>query len=234
MPHAVGEMSSWHFLAGPANLCVCAEGFAPGPLPPCAAEAAVVLDLAGELLDALEAAGLAQAPWQWVAQLGGMPAGGAQASWQGRDAQARLCVPWSALRGLAAAPDVPGLQWLPAAAECMLARWRLSEDEVAALEPGGLLLLDDAPAPSLRARGEVHAARVADTAEAAESADSPWQLVARWEQPLALEVVMGWSGPAPAPPVPCQLIDIARPDVALARGRLVPWGSGQAFRIDAL
>jgi hypothetical protein len=235
MPQAVGEMSSWHFLAGPASLCVHAEGFAPGLLPPCAAEAAVVLDLAGELLDALAAVGLAQAPWQWVAQLGGMPAGGAQASWQGREAQARLCVPWSALRGLAEAPDVPGLQWLPTPAECVLAGWRLSEDELAALEPGGLVLLDDATAPSLRARGEVHAARAGDVAETAEGFDlRPWQLVARWEQPQPLEVVMGWRGTVPALPAPCQLIDVARPDAPLARGRLVPWGSGQAFRIDAV
>ncbi|MDR7298984.1 MULTISPECIES: hypothetical protein [Roseateles] len=232
MPQAVGELSSWHFLAGPASLCVRAEGFAAGPLPPCAAEAAVVLDLAGELLDALEAAGLARPPWQWVAQLGGMPAGGAQAVWQGREAQARLCLPWSALRGLAGAPDVPGLQWLPTPAECMLARWRLSEEDLAALEPGGLVLLDDAPAPALRARGEVHAARAGEVAE--ESQLRRWQLVARWDQPLALEVVMGWRGPVPALPVQCQLIEVARPDAALARGRLVPWGSGHAFRIEAV
>jgi hypothetical protein len=232
MPQAVGERSRWHFLAGPASLCVHAEGFAPGPQPPCAAEAAVVLDLAGELLDALEAAGLAQATWQWVAQLGGMPAGGAQATWQGRDAQARLSLPWAALRGLAEAPDVPGLQWLPTPAECVLARWRLSEGELAALEPGGLVLLDDAPAHGLRARGEIHAARAGEVAE--ESHLRPWQLVARWDQPLPLEVAMGWRGPVPALPVQCQLVEVARPDAPLAHGRLVPWGSGQAFRIETV
>lgn len=225
IPQAFGAAASWHYLAGPASLCLWADGIATGPQPPCAAEAAVVLDLAGELLDALAVAGLAPADWQWVAQLGGLPAGGAQASWQGRDAQARLCLPWAALRALAETPDLPGLQWLPTPAECLLAQWRLADEELAALEPGGLLLLEDAPAAHVRARGE---------ANAAQAGEAPWQLVARWEQPLALDVVMDWSGPAPALPAPCLLIDATRPDVVRARGRLLPWGTGQAFRIDAM
>lgn len=216
------ESLGWHFQAGPASLSLCAFDFTPGGSPPCAAEAAVVLDLAGELLDALAAAGLAPgAQWQWVAQLGGVPMGGAQASWRGADAEARLSLPWPVLRGLAEAPDVPGLQWHPAPAECVLAHWRLTGEEIAALEPGGLLLLEEPVLGRLRARGEPAAA-----------GEGPWQLVAHWESPLAMDVVMGWAEARPTVPVPCQLIEAARPDTVLARGRLVPWGTGQAFLIE--
>ncbi|KQW49642.1 MULTISPECIES: hypothetical protein [unclassified Roseateles] len=223
IPQASTQALTWHYLAGPARLCISAGEFTPGDLPPCAAEAAVVLDLAGELLDGLAAAGLlGDVPWQWVAATGGMITGGAQASWRGAEAEARLSLPWAALRALAAPPEVPGLQWQATPAECLMAQWRLGDEELAALEPGGLLLLEEPVRPEPRARGESAAG------------DKPWQLVARWEQPLTLDVVMGWCGPVPVPPPHCQLIDAARPDAVRARGRLVPWGTGQAFRIDAI
>jgi hypothetical protein len=220
VPRALTQALTWHFQSGTTRLCVVADDFRLADLAPCAAEAAVVLDMAGELLDALDTAGLATAePWQWVAQVGAAP-GGAQASWRGVEAEARLTVPWAVLRASADAPDVPGLQWHPAPAECVLAQWRLGDDERAALEPGGLLLLDGAAGERLRARGET----VGD--------EQPLQLVARWEQPLSLDVVLGWTTTRPAPPAACQLIETARPDTVLARGRLVPWGTGQAFRIE--
>ncbi|MGQ3055262.1 MAG: hypothetical protein ACT6S0_26020 [Roseateles sp.] len=223
IPQASTQALTWHYLAGPVRLCISAGDFTPGGLPPCAAEAAVVLDLAGELLDSLAAAGLlGDAPWQWVAVTGGMLAGGAQASWRGAGAEARLSLPWAALRALAAAPEVPGLQWQATPAECLLAQWHLGDEELAALEPGALVLLEEPALTRWRARGEPVAA------------EKPWQLVARWEQPLALDIVMGWRQPGPAVPVQCQLIDAARPDTVRARGRLVPWGDGQALRIDAL
>lgn len=221
-PQALAQDLSWHFLCGHARLSIVADDFAPAELTPCAAEAAVVLDLAGELLDGLAAAGLLTASdWQWVAGAGGMAAGAAQALWRGAEAEARLSLPWTALRSLDRAPELAGLQWQPTPAECLLAQWRLSDEEVAALEPGGLLLLERDATAELRARGEA-------------VAGEPWQLVARWEQPLPVEVVMGWRGGHPALPVACLLVDVARPEVVRARGRLIPWGSGQAFRIDAI
>jgi len=224
IPRASPQAQTWHYLAGWARLCISAGDVAPGDLPPCAAEAAVVLDLAGELLDALAAAGvLTDAPWQWVAATGSLLGSGAQASWRGAEVQVRLSLPWAALRALPAAPDVPGLQWHDTLAESLLAQWRLSDQDVAALEPGGLVLLEDTALPHLRARGE-----------AAGVAEQPWQLVARWEQPLPLDVVMGWAGPGPALPVQCQLVEASRPDGVRAHGRLVPWGTGKAFRIDSL
>lgn len=220
-PQALAQTSTWHYLCGQARLCISADDFDTGELTPCAAEAAVVLDLAGELLDALAAAGLiAAADWQWVAQSGGLSAGRAQASWASADIQARLSLPWPALRALHEAPAVPGLQWHPTPAQCVLAQWQLSDEELAALEPGGLLLLDAAAASQLQARGE------------ATPGERPWQLVARWEQPLAVDIVMGWNGPGPAVPVHCQLVNAGRPEAVRAHGRLVPWGSGQAFRIE--
>ena len=221
IPQPLTQALSWHYLCGQARLCISADDFELGELTPCAAEAAVVLDLAGELLDGLVAAGVVPAAdWQWVAQAGAISVGGAQASWRGAEVQARLSLPWPALRALVEAPEVPGLQWHAAPAECVLAQWRLGEEELAALEPGGLLLLEEPASYQVRARAEA-------------AGERPWQLVARWEQPLAVHVVMGWSGQPPAVPIQCQLIDASRPDAVRARGRLVPWGTGQAFRIDA-
>ena len=76
--------------------------------------------------------------------------------------------------------------------------------------------------------------RSSPTARWKPTAGAPWQLVARWDQSLALDTVMGWRGPPPALPAQCLLIDCIRPDVVRARGRLIPWGSGQAFRFDAI
>ncbi|MDR7270925.1 hypothetical protein J2X20_003583 [Pelomonas saccharophila] len=223
IPQPLTQALSWHYLCGQARLSLSADDFDLGELTPCAAEAAVMLDLAGELLDGLVAAGLvAGADWQWVAQSGALSAGGAQASWRGAEVQARLSLPWATLRMLDAAPEVPGLQWQPAAAECLLAQWRLHDDELAALEPGGLLLLEETAGRELRARSE------------ATAGEHPWQLVARWEQPLAVATLMGWGAPPPALPPQCRLIDASRPDITRALGRLIPWGSGQAFRIDAV
>jgi hypothetical protein len=220
IPQAFTQGVGWHFHCGPLRLCISADDFSPGELAPCAAEAAVVLDLAGELLDVLQAAGLASdADWQWDAEP--QAASGAQAHWRGSDVEVALTLPWTLLRALDAAPDVPGLQFQPAPAECLLAQWRLSDAELAALEPGGLLLLDGEATPRLRARGE-------------SMAGEAWQLVARWDLPLPVETVMGWNTAQPALPTQCLLIEAARPDVVHARGRLLPWGSGQALRIDAV
>ncbi|KQV50804.1 hypothetical protein ASC95_15785 [Pelomonas sp. Root1217] len=222
IPQALTQASTWHYLCGQARLCISADDFETGDLVSCAAEAAVVLDLAGELLDALAAAGLVSAAdWQWVAQSGAISVSGAQASWRGAEVQAQLSLPWATLRALGKAPEVPGLQWHATPAECVLAHWRLAEEELAALEPGGLLLLEAPATCQPRARAEA-------------AGEPPWQLVARWEQPLPLEVVMGWSDALPAVPMHCQLIDASRPEVTRARGRLIPWGTGQALRIDSL
>lgn len=224
LPQAFAHAAGWRFGAGPFRLAVRADGFEAAEQQPCAAEAAVVLDLAGELLDALAAVGLdVDAPWQWLETQSDEPAGLAQARWQGLAAEARLALPWAALHALPKAPDVPGLLWEPVAAECVLARWSLTDDDVAALEPGGLLLLEAPAAPRLRAR-----------AEPAGAGEPPWQLVARWDQPLALEVVLGWHATPPAAPVACQLIHTAQPESVRARGRLLPWGSGQALLIEAV
>ncbi len=223
LPHTQTEPAGWHFRAGSGTLRVSASREALGSdalMPPCAAEAAVALDLAGELLDALEAHGLAPAAaWQWNSQPG-LPASGARALWQGRGAQALLTLPWAALRQLAEAPVLPGLQWLPAPAECLLAQWRFSDEERAAIEPGGLVLLD-APCRRPRARSEPGL-----------PGDLPWQLVARWPAPVRVEALMGWEGGLPPWPAEVLLVETAWPDAVLARGRLLPWGSGEALLIE--
>lgn len=222
LPHAPPEPAGWQFRTGNCTLRVSAPGLGTqGRVPPCAAEAAVALDLAGELLDALQAQGLAPAAaWQWVAQPG-MPAGGARAIWEGPDAQALLTLPWAALRALPAAPVLPGLQWQAASAECLLAQWRFSDAERAALEPGGLVMLD-APCRRPRARSEP-----------GQPGDLPWQLVARWTAPVGVEALMGWESGLPPLPAEVLLVETTWPDAVLARGRLLPWGSGEALLIEA-
>lgn len=221
LPHSLHEAQAWHFRAGPASLRVMTPDGRVSGAAGCAAEAAVVLDLAGDLLDALAATGLAPAAdWHWAVQPG-LPAGGARALWQGPGAQAVLTLPWALLRARRDAPVVPGLQWQPAPAECLLAQWRFTDEERAALEPGGALLLD-APCQRPRARSEPP-----------QPADQPWQLVARWEAPVAVEALMGWGGELPPLPAACLLVETAWPDAVLARGRLMPWGSGQALHIEA-
>lgn len=220
------EAACWHFRAGAASLRVAAPDLPAASTPPCAAEAALALDLAGPLLDALQAADLADADaWHWSGPPGqpGLAASGARGLWSSAPGQVQAIVtlPWPVLRALPQAPDVPGLQWQAAPAECLLAQWRFREDELAALEPGGLLLLD---APCTRARAR---------SEPALPGDLPWQLVARWPAPVAVEALMGWTGPLPGLPVEALLVETSWPDAVLARGRLLPWGSGQALRIEA-
>lgn len=149
-----------------------------------------------------------------------LPASGARALWEHEGAQAQLTLPWAALRALPHAPALPGVQWQAVPAECLLAQWRFTDDERAALEPGGLLLLD---APCQRARAR---------SEPAHAGDLPWQLVARWEEPVPVQALMGWDGTLPPLPAACLLVETAWPDAVLARGRLQPWGSGQALRIE--
>lgn len=217
---ALPDAARWHYRAGAAGLQLSAPGMPGGATAPCAAEAAVVLDLAGDLLDALDAAGLVPAaPWHWAPQPA-LPATGARGQWQGRDVQATLTLPWASLRALSAAPDLPGLQWLAVPAECVLAQWRFTEAELVALEPGGALLLD-APCHRPRPRSEPAAA-----------GDLPWQLVARWDEPVPLPCLMGWAPGLPPLPDAALLVETAWPDAVLARGRLMPWGSGQALRIE--
>jgi hypothetical protein len=221
LPHAQHAAAPWQFRAGAASLRISAAEVPPTTTPPCAAEAAIVLDAAGELLDALAAAGLAaDEAWQWTAQPP-LPVSGARGLWQADGVQALLTLPWTALRSLARAPRLPGLQWQAVPAECLLAQWRFSDEERAALEPGGALVLD-APCHRARARSEPGL-----------PGDLPWQLVARWDSPVTVEALMGWGLPLPPPPPECLLVETAWPVAVLARGRLMPWGSGQALRIEA-
>jgi hypothetical protein len=220
LPHASQAAAPWQFRAGAASLRVSTAEVAPSSAPPCAAEAAVALDAAGALLDALAHAGLtADDAWQWTAQPP-QPVSGARGLWQADGVQALLTLPWPALRALSHAPLLPGLQWQPVPAECLLAQWHFSDEERGGLEPGGALVID-APCRRPRARSEPGA-----------PGDLPWQLVARWDAPIAIESLLGWGAPLPPLPAECLLVETAWPDAVLARGRLMPWGSGQALRIE--
>jgi hypothetical protein len=189
----------------------------------CAAEAALQLDRAEPLLAALDAwfaaAGLPVPAWAW--QDGEAPSheGGAEATW--RDGAALLCLPWALLSRLPEPGDPLDamLQWQPARAHCVLAALQLTREDLAALEPGGLVL------PGVEA--DVWTAEL-----------QPAEAGAALRQPILLRPSLPptVAGPATARLVPgdwelrCELRD------ALCPGALAGWAAYaerlQGLRID--
>jgi hypothetical protein len=166
----------------------------------------------------------------------------------------RLPAPTPELRGC--------LQWQPEPALCVLATPRLSAEEALQLEPGGLLLLPASFQPGwsgrVRAAAEppgtgwpVLLARPDAPLPApgpAEAAAPPapggrWELRRACALPLAAPVLCGWGGWGGEGRVePLPLADEAtlwllgsphEPGLCVARGRLVPWGQGQALLVAA-
>lgn len=223
-PHARPQASHWHFCSEGGEVELLLSDTEPGAGASCAAEAVLRLAAAAPLLQALEAAGLADGKtWHWLPEAPARPLGQAEASGllaTGVQAplQARLHLPWARLRALPEALTLPGLAWHAARGEQLLGRWALSAQERAALEPGALLLLDPGFRRELRA-----------CVEAPTQAEA-CQLVARWAQPLALEQLLGWQAAEAGPADECLLLDEARQ--CIARGRLLPFGLGEALRIE--
>jgi hypothetical protein len=114
-----------------------------------AARAALALQDAAPLLDALDDWSLLDADWRWIetpATTGPPPQGHARADWRpagdGPPA-AQIDVPWALLRRLPPPPETIALDWARAEGVVVLSRLRLTTDDLTALEPGGVLLLPE-------------------------------------------------------------------------------------------
>ena len=234
-----------------------------------AAEAALLLHEVEPLLVVLDAwllgSPCAEPDWRWcetpapaLPQAVACWKPGAEMGWT-----VTLGLPWTLLRRLPPPPPtlVPALQWQAADAVAVLAQPELSGQELAALEPGGALLLKAAFEPRwlgrLRAAAEpacvglpVHWAAPGQpqavpgvASEAAPGSPVPPLEVRCFSRaPLPAEVLAGWSTPALAPE-PAWQAEIslwstgraeAPAECCLARGHLLPWGRGQAMSIAAV
>lgn len=229
-----------------------------GQPPACAAEAAVRLAQAEPLLAAVEAWCGRAFEWSWAGS-GEAPTGGATARWAGAGVGACLTLPWALLRQLSPPPWplAHQLQWLPVAAELVLAVLSPAPEEQQALEPGGAVLLPASFEPDwfacLQAEGEGAAGGLrvlldmsagalrpcpASAAVGAEPPPKAWALSCAWPEPLPPEQLLGWRDE----PLP---IDLTRrvalwqhaagvPAVCRAQGRLLPWGEGRALWIESV
>ena len=231
-----------------------------------AADAAVLLDSSAALLDALDAwIGFAPA-WRWCAQgpTTDPVAPHARAQWQPSGAEdsqpgCRIDLPWTLLRGLPAPGDplAARLHWAVTPAVLVLTQMRLSDDETAALEPGGALLMpasmDAAWQGRLRACDEAAtpatglpvalprpwAPEPATAAKVPASADDAWcEVRLGMPRPMDARALAGWTACGPfEPDMRASLWRCAGesgPARYLAGGVLLPWGDGWALQIDAL
>jgi len=129
-----------------------------------AAAAAVVLQQAGALLDALDDWSALELDWRWTPVPQAADAGShVVARWPADDeaaVAAHLVLPWALVRHMP--PPVgllrDGVRWEPTQAIVVVARLALGADDVAALEAGGAVVLPESMHADwrgvLRARGE--------------------------------------------------------------------------------
>lgn len=144
---------------GPLWLCVQADGAVPH-----AAAAAVLLQWAASVLDALDDWTLLELDWRWTPVPQAADAGShLVVRWPVDEAAPRaahLVLPWTLLRHLPppAGILVDAVCWEPAQATVVVARLALAADELDALEAGGAVVLPESMRPDwrgvLRARGE--------------------------------------------------------------------------------
>lgn len=220
----------------------------------CAAEAAVALESCAELLAALDGWLGTDLAWRWPAR---MAQGLHGPSWP--DPACQLLAPWALWRALPAPPPLlaQGLRWPEVNAVLALGRLPLDAQDLAALEPGGAVLLPPTPA----APGAPPTARLRAADEPAGAG-----LLLRWSPgalPVALRGAASTLPPEPAVPggawcevrlghehsLPGRLLagwaELPVPVAddgaglwadgdCLALGQLVPWGDGSALLLDAL
>jgi hypothetical protein len=235
-----------------------------------AADAAVLLDTCAPLLDALDGWLDFALAWRWCAQGPnvGATAPHARAHWnaeaptfdpgQGQPSH-RIELPWALLRGLAPPPATLAaqLRWAMAPAVLVLAQMRLDDDELAALEPGGALLLPASMTPGWQGRLRPCDEAAGAHAGLAVALPTPWtpepmatEAASTGEDGELCEVRLGLARPMDARSLAgwqrCEPIEAeARaslwrcagetgPTRYLAGGELMPWGDGWAFHIESL
>lgn len=229
-----------------------------------AAEAALLLHELEPLLSALDAwllgSPLAEPDWRWCATCP-PTAPQALAGWAAAaeiGLHVTLGLPWTLLRRLPPPPPALALQWQAADAVAVLAQPTLAAPDLAALEPGGALLLQ----PSFEARwlGRLRAATESAhvgvpvhwvapgqpqplpgaAGEAMPGGPLPALEVRCLSRlPLPAEVLAGWAT-LPAAPEPAWQDEVSlwalacaegQAERCLARGQLLPWGRGQALSL---
>lgn len=194
-----------------------------------AAIAAVRLASVEELLQSLDdwlSANTGPLDWQWPqrpAQTGG-------ACVALRSIGAEVSLPWQLLRRAGPAPENlhSRMEWPLVEASLLLDRFDLDDDDVTALEPGGVVLLSLDP--------EHTSVRATDGLDAPAHPASPegtWSVTCPLARPCPLPEALGWKAfdRRPALARPAQLWHGSR---LHATGELIPWGSSQAFRLHTL
>lgn len=186
-----------------------------------AADAAIVFERAAELLDALDAWAGGELAWSWPATSGAAHTMPVIVNWRG--AQARLALPWSWLRSRPAPPAsiASELEWPTVDAVLGLGELDLHDVDVAFLEPGGAVLLDEATTPRWRA--------------ADEAAPRGFEVRLETAEPLVLPAdrLAPWCSEPPAVPA-APRASLWRGRRRLAWGTLAPWGDRSALLLESL
>ncbi|HEU5295011.1 MAG TPA: hypothetical protein VFU71_09485 [Burkholderiaceae bacterium] len=242
---------------GAVRLCVQADGAARH-----AAAAAVALHQAGPLLDALDDWTTLDLDWRWTAAPEAVDAGShVVVQWPAAGTApvvALLALPWALVRHM---PPPTGtlaadVRWEAAPATVVVARLALGADELAALEPGGAVVLPDSMRPDwrglLRALDEPldagaplalappHAPKVVprDHVTAVlppDGAAVTCEVRLDGTPTLAIARLAGWQfgdlGDLGAGASLWRCDNVPR---RCARGTLMPWGDGWALALDAV
>jgi hypothetical protein len=222
----------------------------------CAAQAAVLLEGCADLLGALDTWLGQDLAWRWPASNPVVTPGADGPHWPA--AASQLQAPWVLWRALPAPPPLlaQGLLWPEVQALLSLGWLALDEAELAALEPGGAVLLPPTPGAGpagascrLRALDEAAGPQVglplvwqpdapphllppgSTEAEAPPAPAGATLFELRLSQPLPVpgRLLTGWCSPA----LPRLAPDagLYRGSAALAQGTLVPWGDGWALLV---
>jgi len=259
-PGSLPEDAAWFEAAspfGPLSLCV-RNGGTVQHVP----AAAVALQQAHPLLDALDDWAALELDWRWTAVPQAADAGShVLLRWPADETAtiaAHLVLPWSLVRSLPAPAGTlaDAVRWEPAQATVVVARLALGSDELEALESGGAVVLPGSMRAdwrgALRAAGEPREAGAplllappqapqvvppepAAGAPAAEPGAIACEVRLDASPRVAIERLAGW--------VPGDLGDLGaraslwRCDGAercCARGTLMPWGDGWALALEAV
>ena len=235
-----------------------------------AADAAVLLETCAPLLDALDAWIDFSLAWRWCPQ--GAPVGPvkphARAQWSAQarpldDGQGhpscRIDLSWALLRGLAAPPETLAtqLRWTVTPGVLVLTQMRLDDDELAALEPGGAVLLPASMAPGWQGRLRASDEPATALAGLPVALPTPWtpealaagsanpnegddlcELRLGLPRPMDARSLAGWQRIDPIDPEArvslWRCASETGPARYLASGVLMPWADGWALRIDSL
>lgn len=243
---------------GPLRLCA---GTAATPARH-AADAAITLHDCEDLLAGLDACAGQALAWRWSPAAPAGPALTAPSRTHWRGSACQLFAPWAWWRSLPA-PAEPWrrqLQWPAVPVLLSIARLRLSDADLAQLEPGGAVMLPASQQPGwqglLRCADEsmlggvavdlasplapaiVPNGRPADVLAAFGDAGVPCEVRLATAPTLPGECLAGWSaeGLGPAGPAASLWRCAGEHGAArrLAEGALMPWGDGWALALQAV